>query len=165
MLQLTRFCLKFSIAIGAQIIGYMNIGLILFVLVLYACLEIWKYMALAALPLFNLLMFSRMVKHDCARHRRSFYVWSIVTYVMTNVAQVYQLTDARLLVLDEGFDCTKPICGFGKMPYFAMVIAFGAIRLSWEVYCVLILRQHWLNKRDGKGDAKHMKKKEVPAYL
>ena len=30
---------------------------------------------------------------------------------------------------------------------------------------MLILRQHWLNKRDGYGDARQNKKKQLPDYM
>ena len=56
---------------------------------------------------------------------------------------------------DPNTVCDKSICYFGEMPVFAIAIAFLVIRFTWQVYASLILRQHWINKRDGLGDAGH----------
>ena len=52
-----RFCCRWTIAIGVQVIGYLNIALILGIIVLYAVMEIYQNIALAILPLLNLLWF------------------------------------------------------------------------------------------------------------
>ena len=84
-----RFCCKYTIAAGVQLIGYLNILLILGILILYSTTKVYQYMALAALPLVNLLWFGQMIKHDSTRHRRRFYIQSIITYCITDLIQVY----------------------------------------------------------------------------
>jgi hypothetical protein len=62
-------------------------------------------------------------------------------------------------------ECRGDICVFGSDPQFWICVSYGAVLLCWHVYAICILRQHWLNKRDGRGDARNLKKKEVPAYM
>ncbi len=52
-----RFCFRWTIAIGVQVIGYLNIVLILGIIVLYSVIDIYQNIALAVLPLLNLLWF------------------------------------------------------------------------------------------------------------
>lgn len=61
--------------------------------------------------------------------------------------------------------CTSPICTFGEEPAFEIVVVFISLRFIYQVYALMILRQHWVNKRDGEGDARANKSKEIPEYI
>mmetsp|Transcript_24086 Transcript_24086/g.29918 ORF Transcript_24086/g.29918 Transcript_24086/m.29918 type:complete len:83 (+) Transcript_24086:341-589(+) len=51
------------------------------------------------------------------------------------------------------------------MPYFSIGVSYLSVRILWHIYSILILQQHYINKRDGRGDAKHQRKHDLPSYV
>ena len=168
---MNRFCWKWGIASGVEFIGYINIPIILFELILYTVVELYSYISLIILPIVCLLNFISMQKKDTTRKRRRQLLVQLVCFVMLDCFMIAQLTQARVLhqkeLRDKDMDdhCYEKKCTFGHDPWFQLSVAFTACRIIWQVYALLILRQHWLNKRDGRGDARQYKKKQLPDYI
>ena len=84
--MLKRFCCKWSIATGIQIIGFLQLFESVFILALYTTLQIYTDIAFMILPLFCFLMFLRMQKKDGTRPRRQFFcAWFLSEITMTVV--------------------------------------------------------------------------------
>lgn len=51
------------------------------------------------------------------------------------------------------------------MPWLVATIIFELVTTLWHIYLILIVRQHWLNRKHGHGDAKKTKSSDLPEYL
>ena len=81
-----RFCCKWSIMTGVEVIGYLQIFEIVFILTLYTVLAKYSYIALIVLPTFVFLMFIRMMKKDGIKPRRQFFcAWFLSELTMSIV--------------------------------------------------------------------------------
>ena len=79
---MNRFCWKWGIASGVEFIGYINIPIILFELILYTVVELYSYISLIILPIVCLLNFISMQKKDTTRKRRRQLLVQLVCFVM-----------------------------------------------------------------------------------
>ena len=72
-----------------------------------------------------------------------------------------QLAYARYKAIDKNEkheECEEPIiCYVGEDPGFAISVSYICLRLIWHIHLSIVLRQHWVNKRKGMGDAKQKK--------
>ena len=88
-----------------------------------------------------------------------------------NIAQVgfivYQevYVDKSDLCGEGGYEKTTFSYAIHCVPYMIgiTIIVRGAL-VCMQIYFVLIVRQHWINKRDGRGDAT-LKQSRIPEYL
>ena len=168
MCLLNRFCFKWSIATGVNVIGYMFLCEIIFVLTLYTASQLYSYLGVIILPAISFLCFAKMNKKDSIKARRRFFLIALIDFIIMDTIQIYQVSWARLRYeyqRNNHADCVKQICILGYSPAFEISCAYLALRLIWQIYAVIILRQHWLNKRDGRGDAKNHTANDMPEYL
>ena len=106
------------------------------------------------------------MKKDSVKARRKNFIWYLLTIVIIDLIQAIQLGLIRSLNLITGRVCKNDrACVFGRKPGFPIAVAFLVIKFLTHIYLMLVLKQHWLNKRDGRGDAKNVKNKEIPEYL
>ena len=54
----------------------------------------------------------------------------------------------------RGYDCTHRVCKILEMPWLVITIIFEIATTLWHIYLILVVRQHWLNRKHGHGDAK-----------
>ena len=165
-----RFCCRFSIASGVHFIGYSNIGEICLLIATQIAAQTYPYLALIILPLLVIHAYLKMVKKDSIKKRKRFYYLYVITKISITSVQISQLVQARYKYQSEAHDsdpdmCEQHICNFGKQPYFSIFACLVAVKACWNLYASLILRQHWLNRLHGQGDARALRSKEIPAYL
>ena len=51
------------------------------------------------------------------------------------------------------------------MPWLVVTIILEIATTLWHFYLLLIVRQHWLNRKHGYGDAKKTKSNSLPEYI
>ena len=53
----------------------------------------------------------------------------------------------------------------GDPIFFPILVVYLCLRVTWQVYFFLVIRQHLKNRRNGHGDAKKQKSSDLPEYL
>ena len=165
MRLLKFFCFKWTIATGVQVTGYLNLWQAVVTIGLYTALSQYAFISMAILPIWCFYVFHTMMKKDGIKIRRKNFLWYMGSTTANDIVQIIQLvittTEAH-----NGGECNRGrICAIVKMPWIAVTIVFIVTTMLWHIYLILILRQHWLNKRDGRGDAKNIKSSDLPDYL
>lgn len=164
MKPIKRFCFSKSVAQGTHIIGYLNLLEIVFLVALYTIVGAYTYIPLIILPILCLHYFFRMVRKDGTKSRRLNYRMFLISSIIISCFQVSQLTAA--IALPNRKECQYTIyCTIGKTPVFQICVAALTIRILWQIYCCLVLRQHIKNRVDGMGDALLRRTGEIPGYL
>ena len=161
-----RFCCKFSIASGVQVIGYANISQAIGIIALYAVLEMYEYITLAILPILCLYAFIKMMKKDGIKPRFRFYFLQTLKAVMFDCVLVSNLALAKYMVdHDEDFVGHERAKVFGETPGFEIAVVLIALQAIMQFYFALILRQHYKNRKEGMGDARKSRSGQLPQYL
>ena len=84
--MMKRFCWNWSIATGIQVYGYLLIFEFVFIVALYAALEMYEYIALVVLPAIVFIVFLKMMKKDgCKARRRFFCLWVLTQFSVTAI--------------------------------------------------------------------------------
>ena len=89
MKLLKRFCCKFTIATGVQVIGYLNIVSFLTMILLYSFTKQYYDVAFVLFPIINLLIFFKMMKKDSVLLRRRFFFFETLAYIAEGVMQSF----------------------------------------------------------------------------
>ena len=169
---LNRCCCKYDISDGAKMIGFWQ----LFVLGLnLTVMLVWKnypWMWMLLFPLLSVLTFVQMQKKDTLKHRRRFYIMMLLQLIFMNLGQigfiVYDAIEDDRTQACEDEDRSDDFAYIVHCdPYMiATSVVIRASFLCLQFYFVCIVRQHWLNKRDGRGDATlKYHHTHVPEYL
>ena len=117
-----RFCCKFSIASGVQVIGYSNIMQAVFFITLYAVLELYIWITVAILPLLGLRSFFKMMKKDGIKPRFKFYVCQTLKSITIDIVLTYNIISVKLSDYCNDWASSHRACAFTDTTWFEIAI-------------------------------------------
>ena len=137
MITIRRFCFKMSVASGTQVIGYLNLLEIVFLIALYSSIGPYSNIALVILPILCCVTFNRMMRKDCAQKRRKNFCMHLVSKFICSAVQVSQLTQARIneLEVQRGGNrpkyCPNQTCVLGGETAFLISTVVLGLKVIW----------------------------------
>ena len=159
MRHIKRFCCSLSIAMGTQIIGWLNIADLVLLASIFVVVQLYRYLVFLILPVLCFHTFLKMVKKDSTRMRTRFYILTVISSVVQPLVYACVLFNARTEQTGVAYDI------FGTSPAFEITACGLGLFVLWHIYCSLIVYQHRQNKKIGRGDARHDRNSNIPEYL
>ena len=112
----------------------------------------WVFVLYILLPTINFLAFLNMVRKDTERTRRSFYfVLLAVTLGQFVLMMVNMVIETSEHLRRE--HCIKHAHDFYCSPGYIWLVTIEDIAVGLlSIYFIFVVRQHWYNMRDARGD-------------